>query len=336
MILQHLTDAEVITLMLSCSRFWHDRNGNGDFGRVWRRMTLPDEKDLCKTTARFYILRMLEYDGLLQGNFCCWGCMKTHKQRAFSSDELKKPVDLTAKQDFHLEEVAYRSCRLTTKRKIWFGLCSEMNFVELRHAFANPHPQHLRNGKVGIQDPSQNSNVLLQGYSSLNRKTMYIEYRFRLARTRDVPSYRSYRRHARAVDFPLCTHIRVGYWQIDRVMYFQPLTVRECMNCLTKAMLNFSQGHAYITVRRYVGSLQSPTDPMWKAQTYKSRHKRLNARALAFCDWYDEVISPSNAEDEGLKRFKSKRIRRPFEGVWYAPFIEKCERQVEIIRSGNR
>ena len=337
MIAQHLTDSEVVTLMLCCTCFWHDRNQNGIFGEVWRQIALPvDDKDHDKIAARFYILRMLEYDGLLQGKYCCWGCMKAHEQRAFSSDELIKPVDLKVKQDFHLEEVAYRSCRLTAERYIWFGMGNEMSFVELRHTFTNPQPHRLRDNWIDIQGSTSQSTNVLGGCSSLNRETMKIEYRYHLAKTHDIASYEPYRLHARAVNLPLCPHFRLDHPHIYH-LYRQPWHWVHCLNCPTMVMFGYSEGHACMFMYRYVGSLRSPTDTVWKAQSYRVQHQRLEANAQAFCDWYERTYASSTTGSGSFKRFAdARRIRRPFKGVRHASFLEKADKVFELLEQGHQ
>ncbi|PGH12912.1 hypothetical protein AJ80_06517, partial [Polytolypa hystricis UAMH7299] len=239
MICQYLTCAEAVTLMLSCMRFWQSRTGTGIFAQIWKKMMLPVGKGF--STAHFYVLRMLEYDGLLQqgspSKYCCWGCMKPHKQQAL--------------------------------------LC----------------------------------------YSLLDPKTRVFKYSFGLGRTCDIGSYDSFKQYARAVNIPLCPHIRLG----DRpvvCLIKQPQMQYNCMDCSTTVKIDTLQ---FITIHvyRYIGSLCSPTTPTWRAQSYQTRHPRLEAHWQMFYNWLEikcRYVRAGKGTDYGMFQ-PGRRIRRPFKGV---------------------
>lgn len=142
-ICRYLTTDEVLTLMLSCTEFWRSRNAAGVFARTWQQITLPVGKDLSKLAARFHVLRMLEYGGLLQRavpcKYCCWGCMEAHERRSFCRREFRKKANL--KSNYPPDHAARRSCE-PAKRCIWVGACREMSFAEIRQpAYATRRPR---------------------------------------------------------------------------------------------------------------------------------------------------------------------------------------------------
>ena len=316
MICQYLTRAEVVTLMLSCARFWNSRMGTGVFASIWQQITSPGDKELSKMAVRFYVLRMLEYDGLLQrgspSKYCCWGCMTAHERQDFSPKEFKKKVDLKSKQDCYPKKAARRSCALS-KRYIWFGACREMCFAELRHAVMNPHTQQRRfNGWIRLRD---NTNFFFEDCSSLDSETRWFVYAFTLALARDVSSFALFERHARAVNLPLCPHIRVCDPEVVE-LYNHPSQPYSCQHCATTVKIEISRG-VNVYVFRYVGLLRSPTDPMWMAQSYQARHGGLRTHCRAFLNWYESQYGHygRSARGRGFKMFKSKEVWRPFKGV---------------------
>lgn len=317
-ICQYLTPAEAVTLMLTCTRFWHSRRTeNGIFARIWQRMTSPFDEELSRMATRFYVLRMLEYDGLLQKGsprkYCCWGYMKAHERQAFSPEEFEKVVDLKSKQGVsYPEEATCRSCA-PAKRYIWFGTCREMSFGELRHAIANPHTQQLVKDWIKFPD---NSSFTFQDCSSFAGKSRRLEYMFHLARASDVGSYDSFKRHARAVNLPLCPHMKLGAGVYR--LYRQPTTAYYCKFCTT--MVQIVRSYVIkVYVFRYVGLLLSPTDPAWRAQSYQVRPLQLEAHCRAFCDWYGSLYGANGqvVSGSGFREFKATRAgpEWPFKGV---------------------
>lgn len=309
MVCQYLTRAEVVTLMLCCARFWHSRTGSGVFAKVWKQMTLPAGKDLGKMAARFYVLKMLEYDDLLQkgspSKYCCWLCMKAHERQAFSRKEFKKTVDLKPTQDFYPEQITSRTC-LLAKRYIWFGVCGEMSFVELRHAIAT---QERINGNISLRDGTYFLERVLDCEARL------FVYHFRLGLASDIRSFAFFTKHARAVNSPLCPHLRLGDQEVIE-LYRRPWLLYSCKHCTTTVQVDIST-LVKVRVYRYVGSLGSPTDPVWMAQSYQTRHRRLKARGEAFNDWHRRVYGSNGriARGKGFKKFNPKRIPTPFKGA---------------------
>lgn len=324
MICQYLTTAEAVTLMISCARFWHSRTGNGGFARIWQRMTsIGVHGELSRMATRFYVMRMLEYDGLLQRRFpsryCCWGCMKTHDRQAFSSEEFAKKIDLKSKQDSYPEEAICRSC-VSVKRYVWFGTCREMSFGELRHIFANAHmrTQHIVNNWIKLPDSNPTGFIFLD-YSTLANKNKCLKYNFHIARTSDVAIYNSIKQHARTVNLPLCPHLRVSHPAVYR-LYRQPTMAHYCMFCTTAVQIVHSHVIS-VYVFRYVGSLLSPTDPVWMAQSYRVRCQELEAYCHAFCDWYGNLYGENGhvANGGGFMKFESTHSEyKPFKGVFFS------------------
>ncbi|KAK2756394.1 hypothetical protein FQN54_005286 [Arachnomyces sp. PD_36] len=323
---QYLTHVEVVMLMLSCPRFWNSRNGAGVFASIWQQLMSPDDnpRDLRRMTMRFYILRMLEYDGLLQrgspSNYCCWGCMKVHEREDFPVKEFKKKVNLKKNQDYLLGK-ATRSCSLS-KRYIWFGVCSKMSFAELRNLVINPHTQQRRrNGWIRLRDKN---GFFFEACSSLEHETRWLTYAFPLGRIQEFPSLAHFMRHARTINIPLCSHIRIGDLEIIE-LYNRPLKSYSCQNCATTVTLEISQigQHINVYVFRYVGSLRSPTDPVWMAQSHQTRDKGLRSHCRAFLNWYSRQYGGMGsygrlALNRGFKKFKSKDICEPFKGIAFA------------------
>ncbi|PGH17133.1 hypothetical protein AJ79_01271 [Helicocarpus griseus UAMH5409] len=322
-ICQHLTHAEAITLMLSCRRFWHGRNGTGAFARIWQQMTLSVGEDLKKMTARFYVLRMLEYDGLLRkgspSKYCCWGCLKAHEKQAFPPEEFAKMVDLKSKQDCHPTEETSRSCTLA-KRYIWFGVWTEMSLARLRHLIIHPNPDTKRGdteGSLKIRDGK--NDYCFKNCSELVWESRQISYSIPLAFRRDMTSFRNFKSHTRTVNLPLCPHLRLGDPEIVQ-LYLRPRPY-TCKRCATTIRIGYSRyNNLSVAVDRYVGLLRSPTDSAWMAQSYHSRHQRLDDNGLAFLDWYARVYGyikdgTTVVGNDGFWSFKGKRIREPFKGL---------------------
>jgi hypothetical protein len=318
---RYLTHVEVVMLMLSSARFWNSRMGTGIFASVYQQMMSPADnpKDLSKMKMRFYVLRMLEYDGLLQrgspSKYCCWGCMKVHEREDFPSKEFKKKVDLKAKQDVYLKK-ATRSCALS-KRYIWFGACSEMSFVELKHVVMYPHAQqHRRNGKIRLRD---NNKFFFEDCSSLESETRWLAYSFSLASARDISSFALFEQHARAVNIPLCPHIKTSDLEVIG-LYNSLLKTYSCKHCTTTIAIEISQ-RVSVYAFRYIGLLRSPTDPVWMAQSYETRHKRLGTHCRAFLNWYRRQYGNNGRSAKGrmIKKFKPKETCMPFKGVAFCP-----------------
>lgn len=318
---QYLTHVEVVMLMFSCPRFWNSRTGTGVFASIWQQMksSAGNPEDLSRMTMRFYVLKMLEYDGLLQrgspSKYCCWGCMKAHEREDFPSKEFKKKVDLKTKQHCYLKK-ATRSCVLS-KRYIWFGACSEMSFAEFRNLVINPHTQQRRsNGWIRLRDSNK---YFFENCSSLENETRWLTYAFSLARTQDVSSFALFERHACAINLPLCPHIKVCDSEVIE-LYNHPLQLYSCKHCTTTVTIEISQ-RVSVYVFRYVGLLRSPTDPVWMAQSYQTRHKRLRTHCRAFLNWYESQYGYYGrlAKGRRLKMFKSKEICKPFKGVAVCP-----------------
>ncbi|PGH27844.1 hypothetical protein AJ80_00394 [Polytolypa hystricis UAMH7299] len=313
MVCQYLTCAEAVTLMLSCTHFWHSRIETGVFAKIWQQMTTsPAGKGLSNImTARFYVLRMLEYDGLLQqgspSKYCCWGCMKPHEQQAFSRNEFKKKVELKSKEDCFPRKVAHRSCVLG-KRYIWIGLCREMSLVELRYAVAHP-----LNGRSYVCD---NHESFTRGCSLLDPETGQFEYSFVVGRPTDVSSFDDFCRHLRAVNVPLCPHLRLGDWELVQWNRWPQMQPYNCKHCPTTVRIETFQMYVTVRVFRYVGSLCSPKDPAWMAQSYQARHRRLKGHCQMFYNWFG-ITNKRIMMGEGYSRFQPsmRKIRRPFKGV---------------------
>lgn len=301
-ICQYLTSAEATALMLSCTRFWRSKTGTGVFARIWQQMKAPVGKDLSKMAARFYVLRMLEYDGLLQKGpqkkYCCWGCMTAHERSSFPSMEFEKAVDLKSKQDSYPKETTTRSC-LLSKRYIWFGICREMSFVEFRHAVINPHTQRQVNGWIYLPD---NPRFVFRDCSLLDGNSRRLEYMFELGRSNHFRSNASFKRHARDVNIPLCPHIRLGDRGVIQ-LYRQPTKVLRCRYCSTTVRMT-GTSIIKVYVFRHVGLLRSPTDREWMAQSHQRRHPRLEVHCRAFGHWYKRLYGENGivANGGGFKR----------------------------------
>lgn len=307
LICQYLTRGEIITLMLCSTRFWRSREGAGVFADIWREITLPIGTELSKMEVRFYVLRMLEYDGLLQrgspGKYCCWGCMNAHEQGAFLPKEFRKSVNLKAKEDYLPEEAFRRSCS-AAKRYIMFGACREMSLVEIRHAIANP--KTCSDDTILDKD---NATFLSRDGSIFSRDAGMFDYTVRVAAT--VQSFSSFRRLAHRADYPLCPHLRLGDREIIQ-LYKKPPQPYSCKHCTTTVQIN-NQSVFCVSVVRHIGWLRSPTDPWWIAQSYEKRHRRLKTRCLNVSHWYEGLYS---MEDCTPRYFLQRsRISRPFKGV---------------------
>ncbi|EEP81071.1 predicted protein [Uncinocarpus reesii 1704] len=314
MVCRYLTDAQVVMLMLSCTRFWRSRTEIGIFAERWKRMASPIEDDLNKLAARFYVLRMLEYDGLLQRGcprkYCCWGCMRVHERQAFSPKELRKRVKLKSRPDFLPRRRNRRSCELA-KRYIWFGLCREMSFVKLRHIITNPRTQQLEAGQIVLKDRSR---VQFWGCSKLHDKRRQFSYIFEIASTRDIPTLQAFIQHSQAVNLPLCPHLRLGDQAVTQ-LYIQPSQPYTCKDCTTTVKIAIVQSFIFIYVFRYVGLLRSPTDPQWMAQSYRAKHRWVKAQAQAFGRWFVKTYGETGPRGRGYRPFKRKQMATLFEGV---------------------
>ncbi|KAK2746589.1 hypothetical protein FQN55_005577 [Onygenales sp. PD_40] len=312
MICQQLTPAEAITLMLSCARFWRGRTGTGVFGKIWQEIMLPVGKKpsekLSNVATRFYILRMLEYDGLLQRGsqrlYCCWGCMKPHKRQAFSRKELKKKVNLRAEDGSYPGEDASRSC-LLVKRYIWMGVCREMSLAELRHVISHPHTQKLVCGLIYLRDNHENS---FRNCSFIDPKTGRMEYKFHICRARDFQTVPGSFWHARAADIPLCPHIRTSSRRFRKLCRSPIGDKITCKHCRTIVKIELSQ-FITIHVSRYLGSLRSLTDRRWMAQSYQTKHRRLEDHCRSFYDWV-QYTNKCVAEGVGYEMFPKFRSAR--------------------------
>lgn len=318
MICQYLRTPQVLMLMLSCARFWNSRN-TGVFGSRWQELA-SSPVDLNKVLLRFHVLRMLEYDGLLQRGslprYCCWECMKSPKQEDFSPKELRKRVNLKAEQSnrSRLKRPSRRRlCRpcAQNKRYMWFGVCRDVSFAWLRHKVINSDYQQKRaNGWIRLPDRHI---FWFEDCSSFDAENRWFVYGFALASVRDVSTFVLFEKLAREVQIPLCPHTRVCDPEIIN-LYNSPHSRKtySCKYCTTTVEMMFS-ANVVIYVFRYVGMLCSPTDPTWMAQSYQERDKRLGAHCRRFLDWYTNRYERGRTVEE----FRSQEVCKPFEGVVY-------------------
>lgn len=275
----YLSLPEIVTLMLVCGRFWNGRNEPGVFSRAWELMQLrPGSPDL--TYARFYVLRMLEYDGLLARGrptkYCCWGCMKTHEQQAFPPEEFKKKPDLnlhlTERYTYYKPGPTFRYCSLA-KRRIWFGIRGEMTFAELKYTLSIPRVTANKPYPWMIQVPDLSC---FRRQTLFNRRHMSFGYIIRLCKVDDF----SFIAICKKLNVPLCPHVRLGDQQVI-ALYERPNQVEACVKCPTKFLI-MAQEFIKIGVMRNVGSLLSPTDPMWLSQSYVSKSPHLDHHCRLF------------------------------------------------------
>ena len=210
-------------------------------------MKSPDKKDLRKQAARFYALRMLEYDGLLKNKYCCWSCIKAHKRSSFTRAEFKKPVDLKVKEKFHPEKVAASSCRKAAKRYISFGGSREMSFVELRHMVANARVQRrIVDGWFDIPG-NQGTESVSQSSPVFSLENMEVVYSLHIGKASDVSTPRAFRRRVSKMDLPLCPHRDTVKFE---GLFFYSREPMYCVHCLTRVLLGFKseRGVRYVVL----------------------------------------------------------------------------------------
>jgi hypothetical protein len=300
----YLSLPEIAMLMLVCERFWNGRIKPDVFSMTWELMQLqPGSPDL--TYARFYVLRMLEYDGLLArglpAKYCCWGCMKTHEQQAFPSKEFRKnpnlKLHLSGRYTYYKPGRTFRYCSLA-KRSIWFGVRGEMTFAELKYRLSIPHVFEDKQYPWMIQVPDLSCS---SGITRFNLHQMSFDYVVRLCKVNDFPFITM----CKVLNVPLCPHVCLGNQQVI-ALYERPNEFGACAKCPTKFTI-FVQQFIKIGVMRRVGNLLSPTDPTWLAQSYVSRVPHLDYHCRLFSHWYETTYvshSGRRNKDGGPEEFK--------------------------------
>lgn len=318
----YLSLPEIAILMLVCGRFWNGRLEPDVFSSAWELMQLrPGSPD--QTYARFYVLRMLEYDGLLArgrpAKYCCWGCMQTHEQHAFPSKEFRKKPDLkfhlTEPETYYKPGPTFRCCSLA-KRHIWFGIRGEMTFADLKYTLSISPAVGDGMSPWIIRVPDLSCFWTCAQFS---RRHMSFYYVFSLCKVDDF----SFTTMCKFLNVPLCPHVRLGDQQVIE-LYERPDQLEACAKCPTKFSV-IVQGLIMIGVIRDVGSLLSPTDPIWLAQSYVSKSSRLDRHCRLFSDWYKTTyISRSakrnkNGRPEGFKHTIPAPPKKIFTGVHSLP-----------------
>lgn len=300
----YLSLSEIATLLLVCRRFWNGRIEPGVFSSTWELLHLRlDNLDLAY--ARFYVLRMLEYDGLLArcrpAKYSCWGCKTAHEKKAFSLDELRKEPDLKFDSTHYKSSPAFRYCS-PAKRLIWFGMCGEMTFAELKYLSTIPYtaadkrhpclnggtlPERVLASLIPKPIPSEQSPWVIPLpdiscfplSSTFNRREMSINYTICLGRADEIPFFTM----CEYFDLPLCPHVRLGDRQVTSL--YGTNKIGTCGKCPTEFIIRIQQ-YVCISVTRYVGSLLSPTDPIWLSQSYLSSSRYLYFHCRSFSHWF--------------------------------------------------
>ncbi|KAK2742436.1 hypothetical protein FQN55_007874 [Onygenales sp. PD_40] len=291
-------------LMITCARFWNSRIGSGIFAPIWQQLRrLNDDDENTRYTslsARFHVLRMLEYDGkLLDDEYCCWGHLTIHQRTAFSFQELAKGADL--KVDFNpvcnlsdeTRDANGRYC-LATSLCIRVGFCQELNFASSAEAW----PAHWSYGRIPrprVATPFYRGFFGTCHYWSIPIVRNEVD----ISSNRVIPRMQS-------MNFPICPHINLAdpevlqlytKWKRSKELFGHYTKRRRdkermyhtkyylCKRCDTKITIDPSPRIVF-HIRRNFGYLWSPKNAVWLAHSFGFIDPKLIPYCKALAAWH--------------------------------------------------
>lgn len=106
----------------------------------------------------------------------------------------------------------------------------------------------------------------------------------------------------RAVNILLCPHICLGDKEMIKLCNDQVKrrgkthrclsSTVKCKQCKTTVVLSVDRDLTKFYIYRYIGRLESPTDPLWLAQSFSSKDPHLDAHCQAFKCWRTSFYDP--------------------------------------------
>ncbi|KAK2799396.1 hypothetical protein FQN50_008502 [Emmonsiellopsis sp. PD_5] len=300
MISSYLPLHSAVSLMITCARFWNSRIGSGIFAPIWQQLRRwnDDDEDTRYTalSARFHVLRMLEYDGKLSDDeYCCWGHLTIHQRTAFSFQELAKGADLkvdfnpVCNQSVETRDANGRYC-LITKTCAQIGLCRDLRFPGVAGVWG-PHwswPTTWFYGRIPVP------RFPVPGYFFwwFGRIVHYwsipiLRNHVDMSSNRVIPRIQS-------MNFPICPHTNLAdpemlelytKWKQSRADWTCRERTYSCKGCKTTVILGRSPRIVF-HIRRDFGRFDSPKDADWLAQSFGFRDPRLIPYCKALKAWY--------------------------------------------------